>query len=77
MTEDEKRKPVRYGSVIYLSTGQKVNSFVFSDGFMDNRVILKAFNGICGNANEGHHDFSFCLFMVLPFSNASCFDVQR
>jgi hypothetical protein len=43
-------EPVTFGSVIYLSTEASLDSYMFSDGFMDNRVILKEYRGICGEA---------------------------
>ena len=51
-----------YGSVIYVSTESNLNEFMFSDGFVNNSVELRE------NLTE-FYDFSFCLFMVLPFSN--------
>jgi hypothetical protein len=49
MSEEEERlQPVTFGSVIYLSTESSLDSFMFCDGFMENRVTIKSFNGICG-----------------------------
>lgn len=55
-----------YGSVIYVSTESNLNEFMFSDGFVNNSVELRE------NLTE-FYDFSFCLFMVLPFSNEQSF----
>ena len=46
--EEQLLQPVTYGSVIYLSTESNLNSFMFSDGFMDMSVKLKSFESICG-----------------------------
>jgi hypothetical protein len=50
MSDEQTLQPVTFGSVIYLSTEMNLNSYMFSDGFMDNRVILKEYDGICGEA---------------------------
>jgi hypothetical protein len=44
--EEERLQPVTFGSLIYLSTESSLDSFMFCDGFMDNRVVLKSFQGI-------------------------------
>ncbi|CAD8158586.1 unnamed protein product [Paramecium pentaurelia] len=71
--EEQLLQPVTYGSVIYLSTESNLNSFMFSDGFMDKSVKLKSFESICG---VDYYDFSFSLFMVLPFSSIQSFEHQ-
>ncbi|CAD8074919.1 unnamed protein product [Paramecium sonneborni] len=71
--EEQLLQPVTYGSVIYLSTESNLNSFMFSDGFMDTSVKLKSFESICG---VDYYDFSFSLFMVLPFSSIQSFEHQ-
>jgi hypothetical protein len=55
MSEEEERlQPVTFGSVIYLSTESSLDSFMFCDGFMENRVTIKSFNGICGEGKVIH-----------------------
>jgi inositol 1,4,5-triphosphate receptor type 1 len=78
MSEEETSlKSVTFGSTIYLSTESSLDSYMFTDGFMDNTVRLKSFQSITGPGDNKHHDFSFCLFMVLPFVNESAFEVQN
>jgi hypothetical protein len=39
MSDEQMLQPATFGSVIYLFSEMNLNSYMFSDGFMDNRVF--------------------------------------
>lgn len=68
-------KPARlvtFGSLINLNLEPDFVLFMYAEGFMDQRVKIKKFQPE-GQADKSD-DFSYCLFMILPFSNMSAFN---
>ena len=75
MSEEKLLEPLTFNSIIYLSTESNMNNFVFSNGFVDNYLSLKPISTIT-NSKTPLNDFSFCLFVILPFPNLQSFESQ-
>ncbi|EAR95948.2 MIR domain protein (macronuclear) [Tetrahymena thermophila SB210] len=66
---------VRFGSLIHLNLEDSFQYYMYGEGFMNQSVEMKKFD-LQGEANKDD-DFSYCLFMILPFQDLNSFKQQQ
>ncbi|KAL4459521.1 hypothetical protein ABPG74_018134 [Tetrahymena malaccensis] len=66
---------VRFGSLIHLNLEDSFQYYMYGEGFMNQSVEMKKFD-LQTEANKDD-DFSYCLFMILPFQDLNSFKQQQ
>lgn len=71
--ESPKGEPITFGSTIALSLLQNSSLYIYSEGFLIPKLVIKSFDE---KSTIMQSDFNYCNFKILPFSTHSNFKTQ-